>query len=332
MRRVAPAGLALVAGLLAACSADLPQNTLAPAGENARIIADLFAWIFWWALGVFVVVEALLVYTVIRFRQRSVQVMPPQIHGHTRLEIAWTIAPVLVLASIAVPTVQALGQLSEPPSSNRLDVQVIAHQWWWEFHYPELGVVTANEMHVPVGTVVNTRLNSADVLHSFWIPRLAGKLDIIPGRTNTMWFNANEPGIYLGQCAELCGLSHALMKFRVIAQPKEEFEGWVRDQKTAPPAPTGPAAGGAQVFVAPQKLCVTCHTVAGTEAKAEVGPNLTHVGSRTTIAAGVLDNTPENLARWLRDPAAVKPGSKMPRLPLTEQDISALVAYLGSLR
>ncbi len=322
----------LAAALLVACSADLPQNTLAPAGENARIISDLFAWIFWWALGVFVVVEALLVYTVIRFRRRSEQALPPQTHGHTQLEIAWTIAPAIVLALIAVPTVQALGQLSEPPSQQPLQVEVIAHQWWWEFHYPELGVVTANELHVPVGTVVTTRLKSADVLHSFWIPRLAGKLDIIPGRTNTMWFNANEAGVYLGQCAELCGLSHALMKFRVIAQSNEEFEGWVRDQKAVPPAPTGPAASGAQLFVSPQKLCATCHTVAGTEAKAQVGPNLTHVGSRTTIAAGVLENTPENMARWLRDPVAVKPGSKMPKLPLSEQDVSALVGYLQSLR
>lgn len=315
---------------LAGCSATDPQNTLSPAGDVARRIGDLYWQIFWWGVGVFVVVEGLLLFSVLRFRRKPGQDMPYQTHGNTRLEIAWTIAPALILVTIAVPTVRTIADLYQNPSSEALQVRVIAHQWWWEFGYPDLGIVTANEMHIPVGRIVKVSVESGDVIHSFWVPKLAGKKDAFPNKVNEMWFNASEPGEYFGQCAELCGASHALMRFRVIAQLEDEFEGWVKAQKTPPGPPVGEGAKGAELFA--RSACIGCHTIQGTPAVGKAGPDLTHFGSRTTLAAGIMENTPENLAKWLRNPPAIKQGSLMPNLNLTEDQISALVAYLTSLK
>jgi cytochrome c oxidase subunit 2 len=233
---------------------------------------------------------------------------------------------------IAVPNIRALFAASAPPAGEEvLPIQVTGHQWWWTFAYPTLGVVTANELHVPIGRAVQVHLRSADVIHSFWVPRLAGKMDVIPNQENRMWFKADRPGIYFGQCAEFCGVSHAHMGFRVVAQTAADFAAWVQTQQQPAPVPTDPpAVHGAQLFL--QRGCLACHTISGTPAQGTVGPNLTHVGSRQTLAAGVLANTPDNLARWLRDPQAVKPASLMPNLALDDASIGALVAYLHGLK
>ncbi len=317
---------------LAACSPLDPQNTLAPNGYVARRLAELFWLTMALAAFVFVLVEGLLLYAIIRFRRRPGQPVPPQTHGHTVLEIGWTILPTLILVVLGVPSVMMLFELDQPPS-RPLRVEVIGHQWWWEFRYPEpYNVVTATELHIPVGQTIEVTLRSADVQHSFWVPRLAGKTDLLPPRVNHMWFNAEEPGRYSAQCAELCGIQHAQMRFYVVAQPPAEFEAWIRAQQAPPPPPTTPEAQRGQEALV-SGGCVACHTIEGTLARGQIGPNLTHLMSRSAIAGGILPNTPENLARWLRDPQEVKVGNlmKLPR-PLTEDEVRDLVAYLTTLR
>ncbi len=328
--------------LLSGCISNDPQSTFSRDGTVSSLQLDLFALIWWLMVGVFVVVEGVLLYAVLRFRKRPGQedVLPAQTHGNTRLEIAWTIAPTLVLLALMIPTIQGLGVLSERQGGDAIDVKVIAHQWWWEFQYPDLGVTTANEMHIPVGKKVNLALESADVIHSFWVPRLAGKTDVIPNRHNTMWLDAKKSGEYYGQCAEFCGIEHGMMKFRVIADAQGEFDAWVNAQKSPQPAPTGTAAQGATVFLG--KGCIACHTIAGNPAaQGKIGPNLTHVGSRTTIVAGFLENNTENLTKWIHNPNSVKQGNVMgrdapvytvPALAMTDEDVSKLVGYLQSLK
>ena len=318
--------------LLSACGGD--QSTLAPLGDNARLINNLFGPIFWVAVAVFVIVEGLLLYAVYRYRYRPGDTRTAsQTHGNTRLEIGWTIAPAIVVTIIFGYTLNTQRQLTNPPpSDSALNVEVIGHQWWWEFRYPDLApaVVTANELHIPVGEVIQLKITSVDVIHSFWVPRLAGKQDAVPGHVNPMWMRADEPGAFRGQCAELCGIQHALMGLRVIAQSPDEFQAWVTQQQAPAPAPAAAVARGAQLFA--QGACVGCHTIAGTPGKGTTGPNLTHVGSRTTLASGFLENTPENLVRWLRNPQALKEGVLMPNLNLSNEDASALAAYLQSLK
>lgn len=320
---------------LTRCSAQDPQNTLrGTAGPVADRQADLYWFVFWIAVGIFILVTGLLLYIVFRYRARREGELPPQVHGNTRLEIAWTIAPALVLAVVAVPTFTTLWDLSRPPApeENALEVVVRAHQWWWEFYYPAENITTANELHIPVGRKVRAKLESADIIHSFWIPKLAGKLDVIPGHTNELFFEASRPGEYRGQCVEFCGLSHANMRLRVIAQSESDFQAWVRQQQQPARTPTGRAAQGAQLFQNPA-LCAACHTVAGTSAQGLIGPNLTHFASRSTFAGATFERTPENLTQWIKNPPAMKPGAKMPAFgnQLTEEQIADLVAYLQSL-
>jgi len=339
--------------LLAACRDDLPASTLNPAGPQAREIDNLFRPVFWIAVGVFVVVEALIVFAVFRFRRRPGDAANPvQVHGNTRLEIIWTAIPAIILAVIAVPTVRTIFALAETPEDpNLVNVRVIGHQWWWEFQYPELGIVTANEIHLPVDQPVHLEMTSEEpaasgvdknaipVAHSFWIPRLAGKQDVLPGRTTRMTIQAEDPGIYLGQCAEFCGLSHANMRLRAIAHTEQDFDAWVRSMRSPAPEPAEGTleAEGAELFqrfVTPEYpdgfSCLACHTVDGTVGD-QVGPNLARYGERETLGAGVFDNTEANLRRWLRDPRAMKPGVVMPDYGLSEEQIDALVAYLMSL-
>lgn len=318
----------LGSGLLG-CAAQAP-SILSPISPKGRAEAELFWFILLITAGVFVLVETLLLYAVFRFRARDPQAVPPQIHGNNTLEISWTTATALGLAVIFAMTWRTMTATSTPPA-DALPVKVIGHQWWWEFQYPTLGVTTANELVIPVGRPVRAIVTSADVIHSFWVPQLGGKMDAIPGRENVLWLQADVEGTYYGQCAELCGISHANMRVRVRVVSEAEFQRWVEAQQAPAAQPVEPLAQqGYQVFMS--KACVGCHTIAGTPAQGKVGPDLTHVGSRTTIAAGLLENTPENLARWLEDPPAVKPGSLMPRLGLTPEEIQALVAYLSSLK
>jgi len=314
---------------LGGCGLDSPMTTVLPKSDLGRFSHDLFMNISGWALFIFVVVEALLLFVVWRFRARPGRGEPRPIHGHLGLEMGWTLIPVLIVIAIAAPTVAVVFKTQATPPATALKVEVIGHQWWWEVRYPDLGVTTANELHLPVGRPVSLLLKSADVIHSFWVPRLGGKRDTIPGRVNRLTFTVSEPGDYVGQCAEFCGVSHANMRLLVVAQPAPEFEAWVGRLKVPPAPPVGAAAEGLQAFLAGG--CVACHTIQGLS-PGVVGPELTHFGSRKTLAAGLLPNSPEHLARWLADPPAVKPGALMPKLPLTREQISALVVYLGGLQ
>jgi cytochrome c oxidase subunit II len=317
--------------IVSACSGPFPQSALRPKSDYAGALDALFRDIFWWALLVFVLVEGLLLFVVLRYRHREGGATPKPRHGHTVLEIAWTIAPALILVFIAVPTMRTIFATQQPPAAGALRVQVIGHQWWWEYRYPELGVVTANEMHVPVGRPIALEITTADVIHSFWAPGLGGKRDLIPGHLNRIAFTAESTGTFLGQCAEFCGESHANMRLRVMVDADSTFGAWVAAQQ----APGRPVAKGSAEEKGQDAFrrygCIACHSVTGVSAGV-IGPNLTHVGSRTTIAAGVLSNTPEDLAQWIGDPPGVKPGAKMPKLPVRSEDLAALVAYLRSLR
>jgi cytochrome c oxidase subunit 2 len=325
--------LALFAGalglLLAACTQAYDYNSLAPQGPVAEKQADLYFLVFWIAAGVFVLVEGALVFALFRFRRRSAEDTPKQIHGHTRLEIIWTIIPALLLAGVAVPTIGTIFDLSGC-EEDAVDVEVVGHQWWWEVNYPELQVTTANEIHIPAGRPVCVTLVSEDVIHSFWVPRLAGKQDMVPGRTIELRLQADRPGVYHGECAEYCGLSHGIMLFQVVADPPADFDAWV--QTNGGDAAAQPPPEIEQLVTA---TCMSCHQIRGVEGQvtpAKPAPDLTHVGSRRTIVAGWVENNARDLARWLRNPPRVKPGSRMPNYHLTDEQIEDLVAYLGSLK
>lgn len=294
-------------------------------------MANLYWFSFWIATVIFLLVEGFLVYAIIRFRQRDPQAIPPKIHGSTPLEIAWTVVPAIILLMVFVLMVRTMGETAKPPA-NAMTVKVIGHQWWWEFQYPELGITTANELHIPVGEPVVVELTSDNVIHSFWVPQLAGKTDVVPGQTNSMWFQADRVGVFRGQCAELCGSQHANMNFLVIARPSDDFQKWAEWQQSPPVASTAAAAAGEEIFMT-SGACFTCHTINDTAAQGKIGPNLTHFGSRQTIAGVTLKNTPENLSRWLANPQAVKPLNKMILpTPLQQDQIDALVQYLTNLK
>ncbi len=335
---IAALGLFLAVG----CNPDSPQSILQAYGPVAERQLGLFWLLFWAVIVIFVLVCGWLVYTVIRYRRRPGQGIPEQVHGNTRLEITWTVIPALLLAAVAVPTVAAQFYITEPPAdADQMTIEVTGHQWWWSVVYPDSGVVTANEIRVPVGKAVVVDLTAEDVIHSFWIPKLAGKIDVVPGKTTSMWFQADEPGEYLGQCAEFCGESHAWMKFRVIAESQEDYDAWTQAQLADAPQPATEAeTTGAQLFIT--KACIACHKIEGVPAAAGIiGPNLTHVATRTTIAAGVLDNNEENLRAWITDPSDFKPGNIMnrdglaymnPDFALSDEDVNNLTAYILSLK
>ena len=316
----------------AGCAENYPQTTLAPKGDFARLVDDVFMTTVRWAILVFVVVEGFLLYAIIKFRGKPDDPEPKQFHGSTVLEIVWTAIPAVILVLIAVPTIRVIFETAKTPDDGALVVEVVGHQWWWEFRYPEYGITTANEMHVPVGRTVDIRMISDDVLHSFWLPQLAAKRDVFPKRETRIWFTAEVSGRYSGQCAEFCGIQHGRMGFQVVASDPADFSAWV-DAMAAATAPvaiadsTSQAAAGQQLFLT--KACVGCHSLnAAAPPAGLIGPNLANIGARTHIAAGMLENTDENLARWIRDPQGFKEGSKMLNLGLTEAETEALVAYL----
>ena len=323
----------------AGCSPADPLNWLIASGDAAEQIRQLTVLVMVLGALVFVAVEGLLIYALLRFRRSApADQLPPQVHGHTRLEVAWTMVPVLILVVIAVPTVRTVFSLATPPDANPLRVEVIGHQWWWEFRYPDIvpgkTITTANELRIPVGRTVVASVTSADVIHSFWVPRLAGTIDVIPGKqVNQVWFNAREPGEYYGWCKEFCGTQHAQMRFRVVAVPQAEFDRWVQTRLSPPAVPaSGQARQGYELFG--QLGCSACHTIDGTPYQGKIGPNLTNIGERSTVGAGLLPNDPDgqNLARWIKDPQAFKPGVKMPTLGLSDAQVGAIVAYLKSLK
>jgi cytochrome c oxidase subunit II len=346
--------------LLAACGENSP-SILNPAGPVAASEATLFYLILGVATFIFIVVEAALIYSIFRFRERPNSPAPRQIHGNNAIELAWTIAPSIFLFIVLGATIYTMFTLY-PSGEPQLQVRVVAHQWWWEFDYINYpgsngqSVVTADTMHIPAGTIINAELYSNNVIHSFWVPALSGKLDVIPGHDNHLLFEAyaNTVGhTYPGECVEFCGSQHAHMHFDVTVDTSDGFNTWISQQQQAAVAqnfngltcnPGGPipqsdlVACGAKFFA--QGACVGCHGIVGvnlnsyTDPKAAllIGPNLTHFGSRDLIAGGVLPNTPANLAIWLASPQTVKPGSDMPNLGLSPEQINALVAYLESLK
>jgi cytochrome c oxidase subunit 2 len=359
-------GLLAFAFALAACAPNATQDTLKPAGEFARKSHDLIVPVFWVAAAIFVLVEGALVLFVIRYRHRKGREgIPPQVHGNTRLEIAWTILPAIILAGVAVPTVTTIFDLAREPEATTMRVNVLGHQWWWEFDYPEEGIVTANELHIPTGEPVYLSLCAVGgayqdqpspnecqpgppdgappaslgdaVIHSFWPPELAGTQDVVPGQTNHLYIEADEPGTYEGQCKEFCGLSHAYMRFTVVAHSPEDYAAWVQGQQqdVSSEEPSGDAGAGLQTF---REVCTACHAVNGlTDADGQEippsnnGPNLTHFAGRACFAGCILERNDENLRRWLENPPAVKAGSWMPDYGLSEQQITELIAYLNTL-
>jgi cytochrome c oxidase subunit II len=325
-----PSGGALAIALgLGGCAWDGPMTTLIPRSDFARSILHVYGIITWVSAGIALVVAVALAWVLIRFRTRPGAPLPAQTRGHSALEIGWTIAPALVLLAIAIPTIQVIFRTQVAPAPSALQITVLGHQWWWEFRYPTLDVVTANELHVPAGRPVALTLDGPDVIHSFWVPQLGGKRDVVPGRVNRLTFTAETPGEYRGQCAEFCGVSHANMGMRVIVDTPEAFERWVAAQKAAPEEPTGLAAEGKAIFT--RSACVGCHTIRGVSTSV-LGPDLTTFGSRRTLAAGILPNTPETVAAWLKNPPALKPAAKMPALGLTDEQARAVAAYLLSLK
>lgn len=325
-----------------------PQNWLNPGGPVAEMQLGLFMLTTWIMVFVFVVVSGLLIYSIVKFRDKGAaqagqgaaeaaaakEELPPQFEGDPRLEIALTIVPFILLIIMAIPTVNLNFALAADPEGDPLHVRVVGHQWWWEFEYMDLGIITGNELRIPTGRPVVLHIETADVIHKFWVPRLAGKLDAIPGRVNTKWIQADVPDVYWGQCAEMCGTHHANMRMRIVALPPDEFDAWVANYGRGPVVDTmeqlAAAERGRQVFET--RACFACHAIEGTTAQGRVGPNLTDIGGRLTLAAGMMDNNRENLTRWISDPQGVKPGSGMPRVAMSDEELSDLVTYLLSLR
>jgi cytochrome c oxidase subunit II len=319
---------------------DTVSSIFAPVSTPAAREADLAKFVLVLSAVVFVVVAGLITYSVVRFRvpEGEQRPEPPQVYGSAQVEAAWTAVPLIIILVLMLATGRVIYEVqaaSAPP--NAVEVTVVGKQWWWEIRYPKLGVVTANELHVPVSDSVTRRptfltLESTDVAHSFWVPRVAGKTDLIPNRTTRMWVEPHEAGTYLGQCAEYCGTQHTLMLLRVVAEPPEEFARWVQQQRQTPAAePAEPAAAaGRRVFLG--TICASCHAVAGTTANGRVGPDLTHLMSRATIGAGAAPNTRESLLAWVRNPDGQKHGVLMPAMQIDEAYLHQLVEYLITLR
>jgi cytochrome c oxidase subunit II len=329
--------------MLVACGGAQPQQSaMNPAGPMSGEIENLWWFIFWITLVVFVLVMAVL--TSGTWRRHVDGALPPEIHPdpaseqrHTRYVLVASVLTVLTLFAVLVYSVRAgrdvYGHSLE--SKNPITIQVIGHQWWWEVQYPNsdasMWVTTANEIHVPVGKPIVLLASSRDVIHSFWAPNLQGKRDLIPGYQSAIWFQADKPGIYRGQCAEFCGAQHAHMAFFVIAEPMDKFQQWLVSQSQPAPEPSDDVTRhGRDVFLS--SPCLMCHTIRGTQAGSRVGPDLTHLASRSTIAAGTLPNNPGSLAGWIADSQSIKPGNRMPPNALKSEDLQALVAYLQTLK
>jgi len=316
-----------------------PTSIFAPAATPAHFVFDLSMLVLSITIAIFLLVGGLLLYALLRYRHRpagsAAEEEPPQIYGSNQIELSWTVIPVLVVVMLFLATARVVfsTERAVKPAS-ALEVTVIGHQFWWEYRYPTLGIVTANELHVPVSdpqhpTPSYLTMSSADTDHSFWVPRLAGKMDLIPNKVNTMWIDPQSPGLYLGQCAQYCGTQHAKMLLRVYADDPQHFAAWVARQQQ-PAAQNASATEGRRVFE--RNACVNCHTIAGTNATGRFGPNLTHLASRDTIASGAVPNTAANLRSFVDSPAHFKPGALMPPMHLNGPDLDAVTAYLTTLQ
>jgi cytochrome c oxidase subunit II len=325
--------------LSAATSTDpsLVPNIFVPESTPAHFINRVSLLVLAITGGIFAVVFGLIAYTTIRFRRRPDDdgTEPPQVYGSNPVETAWTTVPLLIVVVLALSTARVIHEVQDapmPPSA--VDVQVVGHQWWWEIRYPKLGIVTANELHVPVSDPqkrmpTSIELRSADVVHSFWVPRLAGKTDLIPNRVNNTWIEPMRTGLFVGQCAKYCGTEHAKMLLRVYVHTPEDFDRWVKAQQ-AVAAGDPLVADGQLVFE--KTACINCHGLSNTVGNGRFGPDLTHLMSRDTIAAGAAENTPGNLRDWIKNPNHLKSGALMPAMNLTDPELDRLVAYLMTLK
>lgn len=335
---------ALAVLLFASCVglafAEGPQRTpsiFAPASTPAGQIQSLSWFVLEITGTIFVVVGGLLAYVVIRFRARDTDDNrePAQIYGSNQVELAWTVIPVLIVVVLFLTTARVIFAIQDAPKPKAaLDVTVVGHQFWWEYRYPDLGIVAANELHVPLSSTQDPKptylqLLSADVDHSYWVPQLSGKVDLIPNHPNELWIDPLHPGVYLGQCAQFCGVQHANMLLRVYVDTPDQFAAWVKNQQQ--PGVQDPAvAAGRRVFET--QACMNCHAVRGTAATGRFGPDLTHLMSRDTIASGAIPNTSDNLRQWIKNPDSLKPGSLMPAMQLSDTQLDQITAYLETLK
>ncbi len=314
-------------------------SIFAPLGTPAHSIFGLSMLVLSITLAIFLIVGGLLLYALLRYRHRPTDANaaqePPQIYGSNQIELSWTVIPILIVVMLFLATARVILSTQDAPKpAAALDVTVIGHQFWWEYRYPKSGFVTANELHIPVSdpkhpTPTYLTMSSADTDHSFWVPRLAGKTDLIPNRVNTMWIDPEAAGLYLGQCAQYCGTQHAKMLLRVYADTPAQFATWIAHQQQL--AVEDPAVSeGRAVFQ--RNACISCHTVAGTVATGRFGPDLTHVASRDTIASGSVPNNAANMRAFVDNPAHFKPGALMPPMHLNQHDLDAVTAYLMTLK
>ena len=306
-----------------------------PLAQPAQEIKETSLLVLIICAVIFAVVAGLLLYAIVRYRHRAGDEAsePPQVYGSNQIELAWTVMPVLIVFVLILVTSRTIADIqNRKPPPGSVQATVVGHQWWWEIRYPELGIVTANELHVPASTgdkrqPTFLKLQSADVAHSFWVPQLAGKTDLIPNRDNRMWIEPTKPGTYLGNCAEYCGTQHARMLIRVVVHSPDDFDRWVKAQQQSASIET---TEGRTAFFA--NSCVNCHTIRGTSAQGKFGPDLTHLMSRETLGAGAVTITPDNLRAWVRDPQKFKAGCLMPNMQLTDQEVDQIAAYLQTLK
>ena len=304
----------------------------APISPYTHALSALLIAVFLVLLAILLLETSLLVYMIIRYRDRPGAPEARQIFGWNTLEVIWTLIPIGILTVFAFFMI-SVDREADPlvPPGRKPDLEVIGHQWWWEINYVASGVVAANEVHIPIGKPILIDLRSADVIHDFWAPQLGREIDAVPGHPNTLWIEAEKPGTYMGECAEFCGVEHAWMRFRVVAQDQVAFDAWQRAQLATPPSPSAPdAIAGAKLFT--DKTCINCHAIAGTAGNQTVGPDLTHIASRAMLAGEAARNTPDELFRWLKQPDVIKPQSHMPDFKLTDDEAHELVAYLEGLK
>lgn len=330
-RRAAPLTVVVAGLLVSACGGDNTPSTLSPKGPAAERIAGVWWLMFGLATAVYLVVGGLIVLAALRGRGTEGEGRPSRFSDRQFIVIGGLVVPSIILAVLAVVTVTSTDALTKPAEKDALKVEVTGYRWWWQVRYPDERIVTANELRIPAGRQVEIKLHSRDVLHSFWVPELAGKVDMVPGQTNEIRLEADEPGVFRGECAEYCGVQHAKMAFLVVAERPAAFERWVARQQRPPPTPANEQEARGQAVFA-RSTCGACHTVRGTEARGTAGPDLTDFGSRRTIGAASVPNTTAHLSGWIVDSQSIKPGNLMPPIDVEPADLSALVEYLESLR
>ena len=349
--------------LLMACNPEGPQSTFDAQGPVSEIQKNLFLFTFWIAVIVFIVVEGAILFVTFRYRRRNDE-LPVQTHGNLKLEITWTIIPAIIIVIIAIPTVIGIWQTQVmPDEEDSLVINAVGHQWWFEFNYPSEEVVTANELHLPEDTNVIVKIESQDVLHSFWIPKIAGKIDMVPNHENQLWIKADNPGLYYGQCAEFCGVAHAMMRFRVIVHTNEDYQNWLEYMRTPPQdlVSGSDEDEGRKLFVGNCSMCHTYDSYKKAAYHKEINsqynrweewkkdkensaivsaPNLTHFGNRITLGAGLKENNYDNLVKWIEDPDSIKIGTRMKNHAaiyttenkLSDLEIEQIAKYLLSLK